>query len=453
MTKRILALLLALLLLPAAALAEASRIDLTLTLDAENAAEVFKATGLFAGADNEDALCDAMVDFMDGFAMSLITQDDAVRMEIAFGETPLLDLSVLMGGENLIITSDLMEGAGLSVPMALLNAENDEFARLLADTDWADMLSTMLNAAVRSFDGVQGVETRGSFSGDAYTGGVYCTTYTFDDKAVAGLVDALLTDDFRALVNAAADYWDFDGAAFLAGIDEANAKAAEENAHRYIVRLVRDADYAPVGMSVTVLRGEEQLATLSIGLASDALRIVAGFGMDDVNYWHSQVITCTQSVSEDGTATTVVNGQLTEFTAPKSDDFAYASANMTDALLTNDWSMTLAAQGSGMTWRCTSTQKQGSTGDVTGMEGQGLYLPGVRFANTCTYSTNGKSYMTERLTWAPCDPIPSDGAGLELYSLLSGDDADVTALATSVGLELAERLMKIVPFQLLMYFQ
>ena len=55
MMKRMLALLLAL-LLPTIALAESSRLDVTLTVNEANVAEALRTSGAFAGEFNEEGL-------------------------------------------------------------------------------------------------------------------------------------------------------------------------------------------------------------------------------------------------------------------------------------------------------------------------------------------------------------------------------------------------------------
>lgn len=451
MMKRMIALLLAVLLLPAAALAEAFRLDVTVSLDKGNAAKVFKNAGLFAGNTYEDDLCTAFADFMDGFAFSLIAQDDAASMTIAFDKTPLLDLSIITRAEDVLITSSLMNGSALSLPVSLMSAEEKELTRLLAESDWLSVLGGMVEAAVRSFDAVEGTTVRGSFSGDAYSGGVFCTTYTFDDKDVAGLVSALLTEDFRALLSTACAVAGMDGAGILADVDAANEKAAADNRHRYIVRLVYDAQMAPVGLSAVVLQGERQLGTLSLGFEEGGLRIVVGFGLDDVNYWHSHEISVSNEQTADGYESIVLSGSLLEFTAPKSDDYAYASRTYKDQRMVSDWQVKLVVEGSNMTWNYSIEQQMGKSAPGTLTEGRGLYINGSRLVNTCTYAMNGTVYMTEKLTGAPCDPIATSGNGLSLVSATDEGAADELAMTVAFGI--VERLMKVLPRPMLMLMQ
>lgn len=452
MMKRILALLLVLFLLPVGALAEAFRLEVTISVDAENAAKIFKAAGLFTGASSEDELCRTLADFINGAALYITTQDDATRVEIAFDETSLLDLNLITSGGQQLLTSSLMEGTALNLQLDQLDIENDPFTRLLMDTDWFALLGGMAEAASRSLEGVEGATVRGSFTGDAYSGGVYCTTYIFEDKDVASLIGALMTEDFRNLLISACSYWDVDGAAILADADELNAKVAVENKHRYIVRLVSDAQMNPVGLSAVVLTGDDQLGTLSLGFESGIVRLVVGFGIENANYWHVQEIHYGLQPAEDGADSFIVSGRITEFTAPKEEDFSFAAATLSDLRMNTDWEVSLFSQGENLTWQYSVTSRMGRTAPLMKTAGQGLYLPGTRLVNNVTYSMDDVEYMTEKLIWAPCDPIDTATDGLKVISM-TDDEAALEELGMTIGFGLVERLMKVLPMKLLMYFQ
>ena len=448
MTKRILALVLAL-LLPVAALAETYCLEWTVTMDAENAKDAIRDTGLFAGADDEDKVCQAFADMMDGIALRLVTQEDAGRLTLAFDETNLLDMSVIARGEDLVIASDLFSGKGFLIPGGMAEAEDDELTRLMENTDWMQLLGGMLNAAMTQLDRFEISTQRGSFSGDAYEGGVYCTTLTFDDADLAALLKAVMTDELRALVLNLARAMGFDGKAFLADLDKAHDDAASQNAYRYIIRLVTDADEQFVGASAVVLQGEKQLGTLSIGYADSELRIVVGFGLDDVNYWHCQGVRVKYNTDEQGAVSIQLDGAMEEFTAPKDEAFAYAVAVVDTPLMEIDWSAEIKLQGENATWSFdVKSSVYGAEQDS--MTGKGFILQGKRFSNTSTSSRGGKTYMTERITWGPCDPIDTNTDGLVLCDI-TGDDAELMEeISSDLQNELVERLLQVIPMQLLL---
>ena len=453
MLKRTLALLLVFLLLPAAALAEAFRLDVTVDLEPEAAASVIRQTGLFEGADDEAALAAAFVDFMDGLTLHMTTQEDASRLEIVFDETPLLDLTLLMGGEDIILTSDMLEGTGFSIPLELLSQENSSLLHILQDTDWADLASRMFTAAMEVLDGAEVTHARGSFNGDAYTGGVYCDTIILDDKIIAEALDAAMIRSARNAVTYICYCLGVDGDTLLQQLSATHAAAAEANEHRYIIRIVSDANEAVIGASLTVMRGEKQLATLSIGLKDNGLRIVVGLPMDTVNYWHDHEITLACETGDDGVTMYSLTGALTEFTAAKDEDFASASAHISDTRLRVQWSATVGTQGGGLSWSTVVSTRAGDSLIMDKTENQGLYIPGVRFVNNATYTRNGKVWMTEKTMWAPCDPIDASGEGLVLCDLLNPDEALMNEMALTMGGELAMRLLQVIPAQLLLFFQ
>lgn len=456
MMKRMLALLLAVLLLPAGALAEAFRLDMTISMDVDNAAAFFKASGLFAGASNEEKICRTFAELVDGAALHVVSQDDAFTLDVAFDDTSLLDLAVVTGETELIISSSLMNGSVMSMPMEQDSLQEDAFVKLMEETDWVMLLGGMVMNVANRLDGLEVETVRGSFSGDAYTGGVYCTTYSIDDEDLAGLIGAMMTEDFRALVLAACNYWDLDGAGFLAQIDEKNAAVAQANAHRYMVRLVYDAEHMPVGVSAVVLRGDEQLGTFSLGIALQedeiVLKTVIGFGLQDSNYWHSHEICMTSQETAEGYSSVTLSGELREFTAPKSDDFAFAAATVASYRMSNDWKLTVNIEGGNYSWQYDFTERMGNSAPLMKTEGQGLYLPGTRLVNNVTYSMDGKAYMTEKLICAPCAPVEIDTTGMNVIGA-DADEDTLTQLGMTIGFGLVERLMKVIPMELLLYMQ
>lgn len=451
MMKKTLALLLAL-LLPVMALADASCFEVRVTLDGQNAAEVLRNTGLFADAADEAALYQAFVEMMDGFAVRVVTQEDAGRIVMAFDDASLMELTAIGRADGLIITSDLFDQAGILIPQQALTAQAEAFSGLLQGMDWMELLNGMLIAALPAMEGVEITTQRGAFGGDAYAGGVYCTTYTFDDADIAAILGALLTEDAQAAICAVFSCLGLDGAAFIAEMQAAHAAAAGNNAHRYIVRLVSDAQQTPIGLSAVVMQGAQQLGTLSIGLEDNELVIVAGFGMDDVNYWHCHGIRLTRTTAEDGMETIELAGVIEEFTAPKDEDFAFAMATHDETTYDRDWLLTINLKGSDATWSTEDNETLAGVATVT-KEGKGFFIGGSRFSHTVHYSAGGNAYMTERYSWAPCAEIDTAIDGFEIYDLTSGDSAMIDELGMSAISELGMRLLQVIPMELLLMIQ
>lgn len=451
MMKKMLALLMALLLLPAAAFAEAMCFELKVTVDEANLTGILKSSGLFAGED-EEALCAAAAQLINGTGLRVVSQADGGQMELLLSDEVMLELSVLTSGEQLVLTSGMMDGYGLSVPAEMLGLAGEELAQMLQQLDAMVLLESLAAAAVQ-LDSVAVTSTRGNFSGHAYSGGVYCDSYSFDDAKIAEILGALLTEDLRAVICDVAGLMELDGAALLADLDAKNAQVAADNLYRYIVRMVSDENRQPIGASVVILEGENQLGTLSIGWDEDQLRLVAAFALDDVNYWHDHAVTFTQTGDAEGQEKISLRGTLQEFTAPKEDDFSYGKAVSGQMQLHSEWSLDVSTQEDSVSWHFSNRQRLGEAAPVEKIEWTGMRMLDGRVISSAAVSLNDAEYMNVKLTWLPCEPISTDVSGLTLCGLLDGDEELINEIAFAFGSEIAMRILKAMPMQLLMYLQ
>lgn len=442
--KKLLALLLAALLLPSAALAQTQCAELIVTVNEENCAEIIQALNVFEG-DNAAQLSRSMAKLMNGFGLRLYAQEDAAKLELLMSSTVLMDMTAMTTEDALVITSGLMEGYGLSIPLNLLNAESDAAAKLLEQTDWLQLLGGVAAAGAASLAGVEMTTARGSFSGDAYTGGVYCTTIMLDDSDVAALLSALMTDELRALLTELLAYADGDPA-LLGELDALHAKAAEKNAHRYIIRIVEDGAGEFVGLSAVIMQGEKQLATLSLGVPDDeTLHIVLGLGMSEENYWYSHVITGTLSS---------LKGECIEFMGAKDEDFAFALAVADAYLARRTWSMDVAADDHKALWTVAMDMSAGEAEQTASLRGAGLVNTGTgTMKGSLNYLIGGAEYMTLTLNVAECEPLDTDVSDLTLCDLSSESEeqqALLNEIAEVMGVNLSMKLLQVIPMDLLM---
>ena len=450
MMKKIIALLLAMCLGlgGVSALAEASRLEVRVSLDETNAPTVLQQLGLFSGESNQPDLCKSLAQLLKNFTMQLHMQEDATRVDFVFDGVTLLELSVLMGGENLVITSDLMDGAGLGLPMEYVTMLTDYgMANVIQNNDWLDLATRMLEAGLEVLGGAEVVRSSGSFSGDAYTGGATCTTIYLDDKIIAETLDAMMIRSARNTVTY------LFGDEFLTEFTAMNAAAAEANAHSYILRIVRDEADVLVGVSLTVLQGDKQLATLSLGIGENDLRLVAGFPLDDVNYWHHSEVTWEVTEDPTGMETLRLTGSVEEFIAQKNYDFALGEMYRTQSMFYNTWNAQVNRQGSAYSWNMSLLERAGDSLVVDKTECQGLYLPDSRLSNTVTRSHSGKVWLTVSVNWATCEEMDAEGTGLVLYDLLTLDESTANDLVYGMAMDLAMRLLQVVPANLLVYLQ
>lgn len=449
MMKRLLALLLAL-LLPTIVLAESSRLDVTLTVNEANVAEALRTSGAFAGEFNEEGLCSAVARLINGMGMSLHMQDDAYRMDLRMAGSSLLDLSFLQQGDDVVMTSDLMEGYGLLLPGAAADMSS-VFSGIPADEEeLLAVVNGMVEALAAQLAAIPCTSARGAFNGDAFTGGVYCDTYTFDDAQVAGIVNAMLTQEARAMLLSAADALGEDGAALLSAMDEKNAQVATDNVNRYILRVVKDAERTVIGLSCTVLQGERQVATASLGLREDGACLVVGLPLAQENYWHWHDMTIADT-DDNGVSTYTLQGELLEFTAPKDETFAYAKQTATDIRLNSDWSLHVTEQAGLIGCQLEITTQHGNDTAMNTVSVNSIYKPGQRLAANAVISVDTQEHMTLSVVWAPCEPIDTTCAGLEVVDMSTADgEVQANEIAYAFGTQFGMRLMQLLPPELMM---
>lgn len=317
--KKLLAILLAM-MLPLGAVAETYSFSFDLQTGGDAFLEFVKAAMMLDGAQETDELDQAaelIQSLLDGAGMTIRVQDDAFAAEVRFSGETLLDLAGYDVGEEVILTSAMIPGYALTAAVE----EADEQTDALAQLDWTGVLLSVLPPVVEWCGALESAEAHGVFVGDAYDGGVKCTTWTFDDQDVAALIESLLTEDVRTALYAVFSYMELDAADALQQLEERNAQVAKDNLYTYMLRLVQDTKEQPVGASLTVLMESEQIATVSVGLVENGCRVVAGLGLEQQNYWCETTL---QYAAANGAWQTICHTR--EWAADKEDAFAYVSA-------------------------------------------------------------------------------------------------------------------------------
>ncbi len=189
----------------------------------------------------------------------------------------------LDGQNNLLIESSLMPGYTIAEPIEGLDEFSDSLglaAKNLAGVNWEE-LSKALEDGVKAWqEGNNWEASSGTFYGDAYEAASYRESITLSERdlAVLGLLLAEKAAPFLGSV-------DTDGS-LIREMRAELLKAGAANRYRYLVHRVYDRKYEPMGLSVTVLTGSEQVATFSLGKTGDgAYRLVAGVGFEDDVYY------------------------------------------------------------------------------------------------------------------------------------------------------------------------
>ena len=275
---------------------------------------------------------------VNGMGMDLVAQEDAFAMQLRFSGEELMDLTAYETNQELMLTSSLIPGYALSAMQESDGAQ----ATALEQIDWVGAALSVLPSVTEWCNALKSTEAQGSFVGDAYEGGVKCTTWSVADQAVATLVDAVLTEDVCAALKAVFTAMEMDADAILSQIREQNKLVAQENLHTYLLRWVQDAQDQPIGASLTVLKNGEQIATVSMGFQDDGCRLVIGLGLDIQNYWCETIV---QDASVDEV------WQLTcrtrEWADDKENAFAYISA-LKEPETDLSWSIAVGEQA----WEC-----------------------------------------------------------------------------------------------------
>ena len=283
--------------------------------------------------------------------------------------------------------------------------------------------------------------TSGVFQGDAYEGGVKCTTWQLSDKDMAALVEALLNEDVRFVLTQVLSAAGLDATALINELDATNARVAEEDRYAWVLREVQDEADQMVGFSLTVLDDGEQVATLSIGTLNDGLRLVIGLGLAQQNYWCDMTI---HNDSREGVWRLV--GTTREWVASKEDAFAYVSG-AAEPDLTLDWTFCATETITGYTWDVSINQDGVASIRAEGAYAHDPYL----LSGVVQYVLGEEMLMAMKFSLQQTEAIAPLADGLTLVSMTAPEDALLyEKLSKQFSAALLARLMKLLPMELIL---
>lgn len=314
--KKLVALLLVL-MLPCGALAETFK----LTIKTEMGEAFVDELSRMLAPKKEDTPFESEADLIlqiaqriiNGFALEMTMQDDAATVRVRMVGDELMDLSIHTQDGMSYMTTSLLPGYALA-------ERASSSTNVTPDTDWAKLADSAENAFRAWLSERAPVITYGAFSGAAYEGGVRCFTWTFTEEDIAALLSDLLSGEVRVVVAPWLLSAGLNAGDTFSWIDNM-LKSADDGEYSYILRLVDDAEEEPVGVSLTVLREETQIASVSIG-AGEVERIVIGLGMQTENYWCEFTLNRTSLGNM-----TEYSGISREWAAPKEQSFAVVQAS------------------------------------------------------------------------------------------------------------------------------
>lgn len=280
--RRLLAFMLAL-LLPVCAMAETHGLSVAFEAD-EALLNSYVRQWLALGADtlpgNLDLYVQLVQRVLNGASMRTASQEDAVYVEVNLSGGKLLDMTVHALDGTSCMTSSML-GNNALVEKVDATEQNDAIGEL----NWAVLGSSIEQAFETWFAAMEPTTSRGAFAGDAYEGGTQCITWSFTDVDIAALASAIMTEDVRKAAAAVMSAYGLDSEDLLARFDELNAKVADEDVYLYILRVVKNDADEIIGASLTVVEEVTQVATISLGFEGEGVRLVAGFGLNQQNYW------------------------------------------------------------------------------------------------------------------------------------------------------------------------
>lgn len=445
--KKLLALLLAL-LLPVCALAETY--ECTLAMDADDAtfaqfakAILTKIPGM--NADHAERYAKALHTLLQDTKVSVVSQSDAASFSVELAGGSLFDVTVCEDAKATYMTSSLLPGYAL-VEEHTPAQKLPSMQTLIDDAVMQNVLASMDAALSAWLSEIEPTMTHGVFHGDAYEGGTQCITWALTDQDIAALVSALATDELCALVTKAFTMMELDAAQLLKEFDELNDRVADEDAYFYILRLVRDDEQQPVGLSLSIMEETAQVATVSFGVTEKTLTLVVGLGMNGQNYWWE----CTlQGNRRDEML--FLDGVSREWIADKASAFGYVR-DTNAPVSVQYWNCSLTQSGQRLLWD--ASLYQGETADPARKLGasKGSVNPdGGTFEASFTLNAGTDVPLKIVFSGKPVDAISPLDSALKLCSTTAAADAELyKELNKTLSLELSARMVKLLPLDVIM---
>ena len=263
---------------------------------------------------NQPSLSGLLVRLAQNTSVTMLVQEDAAAFDMVLAGVSVLDYAVHVNDAATVLTSSLLPGYALSI--AHTSAEEQA-----AVQDLQPVVNSLESALTAWLATLPVVRTEGVFSGDAYQNGAYCTTCTLRESDIAALFSAMMTEEVLQWLQPIVAAADINTDEFFAMLRAENAAHASDSPYTYVFRLVDDANGRLIGASLTILNGNVQLATTSLGLGQNTLDLVIGLGFAQENYWFDLHVDVMELA-----ALRCDTVRLREFRAPKDETYAYAAA-------------------------------------------------------------------------------------------------------------------------------
>lgn len=292
--KKLLACLLALMLLPAAALAQgfAYKWNIDMPEDAlVNLVQTIEGAFPEMAEDlptmNEGMLRGA-AKLVDGVEVNLHAQENLTEIGLRLCGGDILTASLSSENGMMYCILDALPGIALTTPATADERAVNESIQALLMADWAGMTAAAAEAVDEWLLTLPTAIETGSFAGEAYTGGVYRMTYQIDDRDLFVLMESLLHyEGLFSLVPEVENLLAIYGLDMQTAMEELRAvayEAARTNAYSYLVHSVSDGQYL-TGLSVVAYQKGKQVGTLSLGWQDEDFKAVLGYGYQGRNVY------------------------------------------------------------------------------------------------------------------------------------------------------------------------
>ena len=268
------------------------------------------------------------------------SRQDEVTFSLDANDTTLIDLATkLTENGQILIASSIIPGMTIDVTDDL-GGSMDEISRLAGFVSAIieqvmAQLPVLQNEAMAFLANEEPLIETGVFAGDAYTGGVERYTYRLDDRDLAFLCLTFLNklEGMDEIFAANGFNWDEEKNAIVNDLLE----IAGKNELNYVicvvydehVNILRSYQPDPIGYSMTVYRGEEQIATVSVSVADQGreVKVVCGFGDNGQVYYVEAQLNGTQSAG-----TFELEGTIDVWLDPYREGFRAASNDLNNQL-------------------------------------------------------------------------------------------------------------------------
>ncbi|MBQ6175386.1 MAG: hypothetical protein IJK28_12275 [Clostridia bacterium] len=444
--KRLLSCLLCLALLMTFGTAAAEgTVHIRITAEADSEQMGLYLRGMGYADETADQMARVLTDFFGAAAADLYSGQNGFRAVFGLSGTALIDADARYTDGGLLLSTTLLPGilVRLSEPDTVASAA-------WTDVDLLTLLAAMGDMQKLADEWLQSLaakETYGAFAGDAFTGGTSCVTRSFDDRDVGVFCLNAVSLLEKIFASAEAGLTE-ETAAWIRTLREELTAMSTRNANRYILREIFDGSGRQVGRTVTVLQGDDQIATLSIGYdAENISRCVLGFGWADSVYF----VDITGGELTEAYPNAILSGAAVRvLTDPERLGFAAACTDPANILMHLDIEKVTMELGENGSFALSSEIGLKIGGMPALKEKTDIAVRGGVFSMTSAASLAGSDMPLLTVTAAQTDDPAPDDAWPEDAKTVTADDADALQAALREGLaDLAATLVRVAPPSLL----